>query len=238
MTEKGPASTKSLFRAMKPKGDTAEGMFEDVAKQTKPDPVRDPLDYDPTPEDATTAFIEAEIDHIEKHMTSDDRNISEPAVGNGHMARVFKRFGFDVRAGDLVDRDYAGPFCLGSFYDTEIAPAKVMITNPPYGEINARDGYGRWLQHGLDLGFPYMGMLLNADWAAARIHGFDQLFRENPPSIEYLCCWKIDFRGKGSPPQRNSFFVWDVNRPAIGPDTWVRTRLYRNKPDRAQGVLI
>lgn len=233
---KGPASTKALFRAMKPKGDQSEGMFGNLAEQVKEEN-RDPLDYDPTPPDATRSFLIREIDFIRAHGNV----ISEPAVGNGHMARVFRDWGFEVFAGDVEDRGYDHPFCLGSYYDTRRAPAPIMITNPPYGEVSARDGHGRWLQHALDLEHGYIAMLLNADWSAARINGFDEIFRKNPPSIEYLCCWKIDFRGKGSPPQRNSWFVWDKNRPPVAPNSWVRSRLYRdrgNQTESTQRVLL
>lgn len=233
MVSSGPASTKALFRAVKHKAKTGPGMFDDVPEQVKPE-TRDPLDYDPTPPDATAAFLAAELSFIQAHGSI----ITEPAVGNGHMARVFRQFGFDVRAGDLIDRGYDRPFCLGSFYDTRQAPSPILITNPPYGEISAKGGHGRWLHHCFDLGFPYVAMLLGAEWAFPRINGFDRLFRETPPSIEYACCWKIDFRGKGNAPQRNSFFVWDANRPALGPNTWVRTRLYRDGPDDDQGAML
>jgi len=202
----------------------------DLPTHAKAKAQRDPLDYDPTPPDSTHPFIASEIDHIRRHGDT----IWEPAVGNGHIARVLKQWGFRVRGGDIVDRGYSAPFCLGSFYETQHAASKIKITNPPYGEINARDGHGRWLNHCMKLQIPYVAMLLNADWPAARKNGMDALLDRFPPSIEYICCWKIDFRGLGSPPQRNSWFVWDVNRPAIGPSSWVRKRLYKDFADPDQ----
>lgn len=229
--KKRPASTKSLFRATKPKKPKGAELFSELPKQAKPEK-RDPLDYDPTPPDATQSFLNAEAGFIRSH----GNKIHEPAVGGGHMAKVFRAWGFEVYAGDLIDRGYDRPFCIGSYYDTTEAPCPISITNPPYGEVSARDGHGRWLRHALGLGHGYVAMLLNADWSAARINGFDQIFRETPPSIEYLCCWKIDFRGGGSPPQRNSWFVWDTNRSAIGPNTWVRSRLYRDRESLSENT--
>ncbi|MGH1414852.1 MAG: hypothetical protein ACRBB0_15295 [Pelagimonas sp.] len=228
------ASAKSLFRATKPKTKPhpAQLLMGDLPEQRKPDAGRDPLDYDPTPPDATEAFLAAEADHMRAHGNL----IWENAVGAGHMARVFQAHGFDVTGTDLVDRGWPG-VRLGSFYDFGKALAPINVTNPPYCEINARDGHGRWLFHSFDLGLPYIALLLNADWCAARINGMDRIFEENPPSVEYLCCWKIDFRGGGSPPQRNSFFVWDVNRPPSAPNEWRRVRLYRDK-HRGQGTLL
>lgn len=227
-------SAKSLFRATKPKRAVhpAQVLIGGLPEQRRPDAARDPLDYDPTPPDATRAFLARELSAIRSH----GRTVWENAVGGGHMAGELKRAGLDVVGSDVVNRGYPGTI-LRSFYDFDTAPARVIISNPPYNQINARDGHGRWLSHSLALGAGYVAYLLNADWAAARINGFDALLEENPPSIEYLCCWKIDFRGGGSPPQRNSWFVWDRNRPAPDRGTWIRSRLYRDAGD-GQGVLL
>lgn len=227
-------SSKSLFRATKPRRAVhpAQMIIGGLPEQRKPEAARDPLDFDPTPEDATAAFLAAERDHIRVHGDL----VWETAVGAGHIARVLERTGFRVIGCDVTDRGWRGVE-LQSFYDFDTAPAPVQITNPPYCEINARDGHGRWLKHALSLGPRYLAMLLNADWPAERINGMDALFDAHPPSIEYLCCWKIDFRGGGSPPQRNAWFVWDVSRPAPGPNGWLRTRLYRDA-GAGQGVLL
>lgn len=227
-------STQALFRATKPKADPRQISGLDAAERViAAQPLRDPLDFDPTPDSASRPFIAAEMAHIRAHGNV----IWEPAVGAGHIARVLAEFGFDVLGNDVVDRGWPGTE-LRSFLDCAAPRAPIQITNPPYGLVSARDGHGRWLRHALDLGAGYLAMLLNADWAAARINGFDGLFREHPPSVEYLCCWKIDFRGGGSPPQRNSWFVWDANRPAPGPNEWIRRRLYREVADGRQEVML
>ncbi len=227
-------SAKPLFRAISGAARTvpAQARLMELPAHAQPD-TRDPLDFDPTPPEATEALLAAEGAAIRAH----GRTAWEPAVGAGHMARVLAGSGFEVIGSDIVDRGWPGTV-LRSFYDWAEAPAPIQITNPPYGEVNARDGHGRWLRHALGLRPGYLALLLNADWAAARINGFDALFRDHPPSVEWLCCWKIDFRGQGSPPQRNSWFVWDANRPAPGPDCWLRRRLYRGAPDPRQEVLL
>ncbi|MDF2140843.1 hypothetical protein [Paenirhodobacter sp. CAU 1674] len=225
-------SAKPLFQAMRAKRDVRQLGLGDFAAAPSADQ-RDPLDFDPTPESATRPFIAAEIDFIRAH----GELVWETAVGAGHIARVLAEFGFDVLGSDVVDRGWPDVE-LRSFLDYAVPRAPVQITNPPYNQINAAHGHGRWLRHALDLGAGYVALLLNADWPAARINGFDQLLHDHPPSIEYLCCWKIDFRGHGAPPQRNSWFVWDGNRPALGPNTWARRRLYREVSDPGQGVLL
>lgn len=226
-------SAKGLFLATKPKPAPGAPLIADLPRQDAPREARDPLDFDPTPPDATEAFLAVERDFILAH----GRRVWETAVGAGHIAGVLAAHGFEVIGTDVVDRGFPG-VVLRSFFDFETAPAPIQITNPPYSEINAKHGHGRWLRHALGLRPGYLAMLLNADWAAARINGLDALFAEFPPTLEYLCCWKIDFRGGGSPPQRNSWFVWDINRPPMGPNTWPRRRLYRDAPDPRQEALL
>lgn len=225
-------SAKALFRATKTKRPAHPEMFATDGLGKKP-ASRDPLDYDPTPASATEAFLAAERDHILLHGGL----AWETAVGGGHIADVLNRAGFTVIGTDIVDRGYWRTE-VKDFFAHDVPRALVEITNPPYNQINARDGAGRWFFHGQDLGLRYRALLLNADWPAARINGMDRLFEEHPPSIEYLCTWKIDFRGGGNPPQRNSWFVWDTNRPAPGPNIWLRTRLFKDVPDERQEEMF
>ncbi|MGV6840587.1 MAG: hypothetical protein ACWA40_10380 [Planktomarina sp.] len=226
---KAPVSSKPLFQAMKPKRDDGALLPLDLPRADKPREHRDPLDYDPTPPTATAAFLSAEG----ARMREIGGPVWEPAVGGGHMAKVLLDHGFDVIGSDIVDRGWPGTD-LVSFYDVAKAPADIIVTNPPYGEINARDGHGRWLRHTMSCGPRYVAMLLNWDWPAARQNGLDELHRLYPMSRVYLCCWKIDFRGGGSPPQRNAWIVWD--RDWTG-ETVMR-RLFKDVPDQNQGALL
>lgn len=232
------ASTKSLFRATKTKRHThpAQTIMGNLHEQRKPDEVRDPLDYDPTPPDATAAFLAAEGDRLREIGGA----IWEPAVGGGHMARELTAHGFDVIGSDIVDRGHPGTITRPFYswdgrYDTMgRAPSDILITNPPYNEVSARDGHGRWLKHIEALNIRYAAMLLNWDWIAARINGMDEIHASFPCSRAYVCCWKIDFRGGGSPPQRNGWLVWD--RDWTG-ETVLR-RLFREVPDPKQETLL
>lgn len=225
------ASTKSLFRATKPKRKPhpAQLLIGNLPEQRKPDATRDPLDYDPTPPDATAAFLGAEGARLREIGGP----IWEPAVGGGHMASALMAEGFDVIGSDVVDRGWPGT-TLKSFYDYDRAPSDILITNPPYNEISARDGHGRWLKHVEALGVRYAAFLLNWDWVAARINGMDEIHARFPISRAYVCCWKIDFRGGGSPPQRNGWLVWDRDWQG---ETVLR-RLFREAGDDRQGELL
>lgn len=231
------ASAKPLFRAIAGRpGAPSLSALGPLPERLPPLSDRDPLDFDPTPWDATAAFLAVEARHIRLHSDL----VWEPAVGAGHMAKCLIDHGFRVAGSDIVGRGWSRAV-LRSFYDftASDAPSRVIVTNPPYSEVNARDGHGRWLRHALACDADYVALLLNADWPAARINGFDQLLQDHPPSIEWLCCWKIDFRGGGSPPQRNSWFVWDRRRPPSAPAQWIRARLYRDAtPEQQQELAL
>ena len=206
-------SAKSLFAATKrPK---ITGKTFDLGDTGKPPKaVRDPNDYDPTPWSATASIIDEEGDR----MRAVGGKVWEPAAGGGHMATELERQGFDVICSDLIDRGQPNTE-LRSFYDYDRKQSDIMFTNPPFNEINTQ-GHGRWLRHTMELDIKYVAMLLPWDWIAARINGMDELHTLYPPSRIYVCCFKIDFRGGGSPPQRNGWIVWD--RDHTGPTTFHR----------------
>lgn len=132
----------------------------------------------------------------------------EPAAGHGHLSREIEAFGLPCAVSDIADHGCSGVE-VRSFYDFDRALAPAIVTNPPYNEINARDGHGRWLRHTLDMpGWRYCALLLSWDWPAARANGLGALIDAHPFSYVYLCRWKLDFTGEGSPPQRNAWFVW------------------------------
>ena len=226
-------SAKPLFRATKAKRKVhpAQTIIGNLPEQRAPEALRDTLDFDPTPWDATAAFLDAEGER----MREIGGPVWENACGDGRMARELRRQGFEVYASDIVDRGWPGTVVKG-FYDFKQAPVgvKIACTNPPYNEVSARDGHGRWLRHIEDLGLDYAAMLLNWDWIAARQNGMDELHERFPVSRAYVCCWKIDFRGKGCPPQRNAWLVWDR---AWKGETVLR-RLFRERAHERQEGLF
>lgn len=179
---------------------SARGLFRATGKTSKHIVPREAADYYPTPPEVTRAFLAAEGEHL-RALGS----VWEPAAGDGAMVRQLEAYGLSVVASDLIDRGCPGAE-IRSFYDYDAAPAPAIVTNPPYCEINARDGRGRWLEHALALGVDYVALFLNWDWPAAK--GLGPLLARHPISRAYVCRWKVDFTGKGAPPQRNGWFVW------------------------------
>lgn len=223
-------SAKPLFRATKAKRKVhpAQTIIGNLPEQRAPEALRDPLDFDPTPWDATAAFLDAE----RPFLRPEDGPVWENAVGAGHIAGELARAGFDVVGTDIVDRGWPGTD-LRSFYDVRTAPARRVVSNPPYGEITTK-GQGRWLRHLFDLDLDYIALLLSWEWMAGRVGGLDALHAEWPVSRVYLCCWKIDFRGQGNPAQRNAWHVWDKRWSG---ETVLR-RLFRERAHEQQEGLF
>ena len=203
MNARAAPSAKGLFRATKAKQAGGAPLPMELPKQPKPAERREHdayLTFEPDPIRALLALDWSVIAPLGA--------VWEPAAGKGHLAREIADAGLQVFASDLVDRGRPG-IEIADFYVSEQARAPAIITNPPYAEINARDGHGRWLRHTLALpGWEYLALLLSWEWPAAKANGFGALLEANPFSYVYLMRWKIDFTGEGNPSQRNAWFVW------------------------------
>jgi hypothetical protein len=206
-----PRSAKALFQATKakPRPDPRQQALLQAAESKRPDPVADDrreLDFYPTGQpEAIRALLAADGGRI----SALGGKVWEPAVGDGALARELQAAGCEVIGSDVEDRGWPGTWFL-DFMQVPASPAPVVITNPPYSEISARDGHGRWLAHTLALPeWRYAAFLLSWDWPAAKANGLGALLDRHPFSYCYLMRWKLDFTGEGSPPQRNAWFVWD-----------------------------
>lgn len=205
--KKRAPSSKSLYRAIsglsnRDPGELLVGV--EVAQERPKNDVRRALDLYPTGEPEAIRGLLAKDGERIRELGS----VWEPAAGYGHMSREIEAFGLPCFKSDIADHGCEG-VQRQSFYAYAQAHAPAIITNPPYAEINARDGHGRWLRHMLGLGgWKYCALLLSWDWPAARSNGLGKLLEDNPFSYCYLMRWKLDFTGEGSPPQRNAWFVW------------------------------
>lgn len=161
---------------------------------------REPADFYPTPPEPTRALLRAEGERLRELGT-----IWEPACGNGAMLREIEAAGFDAIGSDLHDRGCGHRI---DFFATEWPLGQAIVTNPPYQEVNWRDGRGRWIRHALErLQVPYMALLLNWSWPGAG--GLGRLLEEHPIARVYLLRWKVDFTGAGAPPMLSAWYVWD-----------------------------
>lgn len=195
-------SARGLFRATGKKSKPVAARFLDGSYGRVDALERETDDFYPTPPEPTRALIAAE-----RARLADFPAIWEPAAGDGAMVREMQRVGLKVVASDLIDRGCGAE--IRSFFDYTNAPAPAIVTNPPYHEVNCRDGDGRWIGHALGTmwGVEYMALLLNWSWPGAA--GLAGIWAYFPPARVYLMRWKIDFTGQGAPPMLHGWFVWD-----------------------------
>lgn len=199
--------SKSLFRAISGRGSgrAPAEMFEDLPEARRPQEPRRQHDFYRTGQpEAIRALLARDGDRIRACGS-----VWEPACGDGALVVPIRAAGIPCCASDLVDRGCPDSW-RADYFTCLRSRARAIITNPPYGLINARDGRGRWLRHTLDMpGWDYLALLLSWDWPAAKANGLGEMLDAEPFSYCYLMRWKIDFTGEGSPPQRNAWFVWD-----------------------------
>jgi len=225
-------SAKALFRAIKakPARDDRQAAIMDLPEaRRRRDDLRREHDFYPTgPQDAVRGLLALDGDVIRACGS-----VWEPACGDGAMVRPIRAAGIPCCASDLIDRGCPDSW-QADYFTCLRSRARAIITNPPFSLINARDGRGRWLRHTLAMtGWDYLALLLSWDWPAARANGLGELLEQNPFSYAYLCRWKIDFTGEGSPPQRNAWFVWRRGWA----DVPMQMR-FMDKVDDRQGRLI
>lgn len=226
---------------------SARGLFRATGHRPKPVHVRDLVsgeivkadhlarekdEFYPTPPEPTRALLHAEGDRLRAF----DR-IWEPAAGDGAMGREMTAVGHDVVMSDLVDRGCGAE--LRSFLDFTVAPARAIVTNPPFNlcgwgtraDHKAGRGMARWQTHALDvLGVEYMALLMN--WGFPGAGGLAPFWAKHPPARVYIMRWKIDFTGEGSPPMLNGWFVWDKSWQG---ETVLRTL---DRSDARQGEMF
>lgn len=153
------------------------------------------------PPEPTRALLKAEADRL-SHFPC----IWEPACGDGAMAREIEAAGYRAVCSDICDRGHGAT--IQDFYNFNNPLSPAIVTNPPFCEVNWRDGKGRWITHAMEtLGVEYMALILPWNWPGAA--GMASLWHGWKPARAYLMRWRIDFTGQGTPPMLNAWFVWD-----------------------------
>src|SRR5262249_38083763 len=138
------------------------------------------------------------------------------------IAAVIPHLGRIQLAWDPCDRGsgklVATLACLGikaigtdeDFFSFTAPPAggSHLITNPPYCENRRGEEAERFIEHALELGVPYVAMLLRNDFDSAI--GRQRLFRDNPMFAgKVVLLNRIKwFVGPSSPSDNHSWFLW------------------------------
>lgn len=225
------ASAKPLFRAISGQGSAVDARQPGLSieaghsARTRNDHDLYPT-YDPA---AIRALIAADGPRLRQLGA-----VWEPAAGLGHLAAEIRASGLQCVTSDVADHGCPG-VQLRSFYDFADSPAPAIITNPPYADISAKPGRCKWLRHTLSMpGWRYCAYLLGWGWPAAQ--GTEDVLDAAPFSYSYLLRFRIDFTGRGAPPQTNAWFVWDRDYPGCKEHRFLRRP--GSGPDDRQAVLI
>ena len=133
-------------------------------------------------------------------------NIWECACGEGHLAKVFSTNGYNVKATDLIDRNY-GMGGVDFLATTEKFNGDI-VTNPPFKY--AQD----FIEHALCL-IPEgnkVCMFLKVQFLEGKQR--KQFFIDNPPKRVWVSSSRIEFGANGNFEHRGSmmataWYVWE-----------------------------
>lgn len=90
------------------------------------DKSRQDEDYYATPPSAVLDLLDKE---------SFTKDIYEPFVGGGHIAKVFQEKGFSVKGADIVDRGWEGTEIIDFLKCKETPIDADIVSNPPYAFV-------------------------------------------------------------------------------------------------------
>lgn len=136
-----------------------------------------------------------------------DGPIWEPCVGQGHLAEVFKKHGYEVKSTDLIDRGYGQGGV--NFLDPKITEWNgAIVTNPPFAFAQ------EIIEKALSI-IPTgqkVAMFLRTLFLEGQARR--RLFDENPPlrvwvtSKRIVCAKNGDFKNNTGGAQSYSWFIW------------------------------
>ena len=137
-----------------------------------------------------------------------DKNILEPACGQGHLSKRLIEYGYQVLSYDLIDRGYGiqNDFLKTTSWNGDI------ITNPPYKIAK------EFIEHSLSI-IPKgnkVAMFLKLQFMEGKAR--KKLFKTSPPKTIYvsssriLCAKNADFNGMiagGGSAVAYAWYVWE-----------------------------
>lgn len=138
-----------------------------------------------------------------------NREIWEPACGEGHISKVLKAAGYNVYSSDLIYRGYGDPESFDFLKDCLDDFNGDIVTNPPYKYAlefcktalnTVKDGHK-------------VAMFLKLQFLEGK--GRKEFFKTNPPKTVYVfsgrvkCAKNGDFESIGSSAVAYAWYVWE-----------------------------
>ena len=146
------------------------------------------------------------LDKLNQDDVKLNNTIWEPACGEGHMAQVFKDYGYKVLATDLIDRGYGK---TGNFLDLDSPIECDIFTNPPF-KLAEEFAY-----HGLDIlkDKCKLGLFVKIQFLESKSR--KKLFDSFPPKYIYIyserqqCSMNADFENLKCKTQAYIWVIWE-----------------------------
>lgn len=146
------------------------------------------------------------LDKLKEDGVQLTNTILEPACGEGHMAEVFKEYGYEVVATDLVDRGYG---TKANFLDNNLPIGCDIFTNPPFklAEEFAYKGLEN-LEEG-----KKCALFLKIQFLESKSR--KKLFEQYPPKYIYVyserqqCSMNGDFENLKAKTQAYIWIIWE-----------------------------
>ena len=181
---------------------------------------RQHADWYPTPDNVTEALLD---------RVRFEGAISEPCCGDGSLARVMERRGYDVVGTDLFDRGYGvGHGQAFDILKMRELPAPNIVTNPPFNIA------AEIIEHVMALKPEKMALLLKASFWHAKSR--QKLFERYRPSKIYALTWRPDFLHLKRPTMEVMWCVWERGSNVTEYETVAKPR--RAPGEKAQSKVI
>lgn len=167
---------------------------------------REKDDFYPTPPEGTHGLL------MKEQFTGP---IWEPACGDGAMARVLEKWGYEVIATDLVDRGYGTPRVEFLMETKPLAPN--IVTNPPFKMVTP------FIKRALELSTGKVAMLLRL----ACLEGIERrkIFDNSPLARVWVFSKRLSMKRGGYDGAETggmlafAWFVWEhgyTGKPTLG----------------------
>ncbi|QNQ09270.1 hypothetical protein [Sphingomonas alpina] len=163
---------------------------------------RRPLDYYPTPAEATRALLIAELPRWPDRETPSPA-FWEPCGRGGAIARVAaEEFGLSSIATDIV-ADPANDVAAQDLMTVKVAPARRAISNLPFAVARPMVAH---LWQALEL--DYLALLFKTTWLNCG-EGATLWRAGMKPTRRWDITWRLDFTGAGNPTMDCVWLIWD-----------------------------
>lgn len=137
----------------------------------------------------------------------------ECACGEGHLSKVLKSHGYNVKSSDIVNRGYEGTETLDFLKiqkeDIKQDFSRDIITNPPYKYAK------EFVKHALDISMDStkIAMFLKVQFLEGKARR--KLFDKHPPKVIYVassrlnCAMNGNFEKYQSSAVAYAWFIWE-----------------------------